>query len=261
MSTLSIITGAKRLETEKTAFDSPYAYDACFSSTVGASHAYTIVLTKYIYDIWSLLFIVLPACEGWRLVTYAYDSNFPALSMGINHPGRWLLSNYGILPLCTFYTYDSSECTHNASDANRPVLGQFECPSYGYDGSTMLSIIPSDYRTYSQTYTCDATEVYYYGYRYYVPETGRWASRDPLGDENIFQKTLTRKTLTERNRLRVRSTIFLYSFVRNAPTSFVDPFGLDIWACFRPTSFGFGNHEYIWNDKTAGSCGTSSSSG
>ncbi|MDA0768571.1 MAG: hypothetical protein O3A92_17300 [Verrucomicrobia bacterium] len=28
----------------------------------------------------------------------------------------------------------------------------------------------------------DQPQVYYYGYRYYDPVTGRWVSRDPIGE-------------------------------------------------------------------------------
>ena len=46
---------------------------------------------------------------------------------------------------------------------------------------------------------------YYYGYRQYIPELGRWASRDPIGEKG------------GRN---------LYRFVKNQPIRRVDIFGL-----------------------------------
>jgi len=48
--------------------------------------------------------------------------------------------------------------------------------------------------------------LYYYGYRYYDPETGRWLSRDPIGEVGGFN---------------------LYLFVNNNSINSVDPFGLD----------------------------------
>ncbi len=44
----------------------------------------------------------------------------------------------------------------------------------------------------------------YYGYRYYDPNTGRWPSRDPIGEEG---------------------GVNLYGFVRNSPIAFVDILG------------------------------------
>ena len=42
---------------------------------------------------------------------------------------------------------------------------------------------------FSTKYTDDETDLVYYGYRYYVPNTGRWTSRDPIGEpggENLY---------------------------------------------------------------------------
>ena len=58
------------------------------------------------------------------------------------------------------------------------------------------------------TPTTTASGVRYYGHRYYQPECGRWASRDPLDEEDGPN---------------------LCSFVQNMPTSAVDPFGLWKW--------------------------------
>jgi RHS repeat-associated protein len=48
------------------------------------------------------------------------------------------------------------------------------------------------------------TGLYYYGYRYYNPSTGRWPSRDPIGE---------------------RGGVNLYTFVKNSPLSWVDILG------------------------------------
>jgi len=58
---------------------------------------------------------------------------------------------------------------------------------------------------FSTKYLDDETGLFYYGYRYYDPSTGRWVNRDPIeewGGKN------------------------LYSFLGNEPTHYVDPFGL-----------------------------------
>jgi len=43
---------------------------------------------------------------------------------------------------------------------------------------------------FSTKYFDKETSLYYYGYRYYNPETSRWLSRDPLGDIIQDKKTL-----------------------------------------------------------------------
>ena len=51
--------------------------------------------------------------------------------------------------------------------------------------------------------------LYYYGYRYYNPSTGRWPSRDPLEEDG---------------------GVNLYAFVDNVPTAWIDPLGLALYA-------------------------------
>ena len=55
----------------------------------------------------------------------------------------------------------------------------------------------------------------------------------------------------------------LYQFVRNQPTTLIDPIGLAIWVCNRPVSgFPFvGNQGYLWDDTTKKPCGMNASGG
>ena len=57
----------------------------------------------------------------------------------------------------------------------------------------------------SAKYTDGETGLLYYGYRYYRPSTGRWLSRDPLGEKGGKN---------------------LYGFVENRPMGRTDPHGL-----------------------------------
>jgi RHS repeat-associated protein len=61
---------------------------------------------------------------------------------------------------------------------------------------------------FSTKYEDPETGWLYYGYRYYTPATGRWASRDPIGEEG---------------------GVNLNAFVSNDPFNFVDPWGLRIY--------------------------------
>jgi len=53
------------------------------------------------------------------------------------------------------------------------------------------------------------TGLYYYGYRYYNPSTGRWPSRDPLEEYAGFN---------------------IYQFAENNPISVIDIFGMGTWS-------------------------------
>jgi RHS repeat-associated protein len=62
------------------------------------------------------------------------------------------------------------------------------------------------------------------GRRYYNPSTGRWQSRDPIGDFG-FQEKLSTDRIEEGNGPN------LYAFVNNAPTTHYDVLGLFLAGC------------------------------
>ncbi|WP_353568649.1 RHS repeat-associated core domain-containing protein [Haloferula sargassicola] len=66
------------------------------------------------------------------------------------------------------------------------------------------------------------SELYYYGYRYYDPVTGRWPSRDPIGE---------------------RGGMNLYGFVGNNGVNWVDTLGASPYSGVHPTY-----NPDIWND-------------
>jgi len=67
---------------------------------------------------------------------------------------------------------------------------------------------------FSTKYQDDETDLLYYGYRYYNAGTGRWVSRDPIGE---------------------RGGLNLYAFVQNSPATTFDALGL-FDGCTCPTS-------------------------
>jgi RHS repeat-associated protein len=81
---------------------------------------------------------------------------------------------------------------------------------------------------FSTKYLDAETGLYYYGYRYYMPETGRWLGRDPLGEESILKFASHNQTREEQSKLRSRSLYPLYLFCGNNSIRFVDPLGLDV---------------------------------
>ena len=61
------------------------------------------------------------------------------------------------------------------------------------------------------------SDLYYYGYRYYNPSTGRWLSRDPIGEAGGFH---------------------LYAFCDNNAIRYIDAYGRDItdWTWVEPAA-------------------------
>ena len=80
-----------------------------------------------------------------------------------------------------------------------------------------------------------ATGLYYYGYRYYDPVTGRWPSRDPLGDEFFFLTYVAdyieefggSKAHLKIASLRDETYGCLYGFINNSSIDGYDLLGLD----------------------------------
>jgi len=73
---------------------------------------------------------------------------------------------------------------------------------------------------FSTKYVDSETGLIYYGYRYYVPETGRWSGRDPIDE---------------------RGGMNLYCILRNDSLNQVDPDGHASWS---PTAMDFGDGFY-----------------
>jgi len=78
----------------------------------------------------------------------------------------------------------------------------------------------------------------YYGNRFYDPETGRWPSRDPIGE---------------------RGGVNLYGFVRNRPIDRIDRLGLDVWV--ENTTSVYGYHRRVCVDEWEGPFETKPSDG
>ena len=77
------------------------------------------------------------------------------------------------------------------------------------------------------------TEFYYYGYRYYNPDTGRWLSRDPLGDEAFFKYHARGKSQEIIDDLKEESRKPAYVFLKNDGINKSDFLGLAYFA-YRP---------------------------
>ena len=99
---------------------------------------------------------------------------------------------------------------------------------------------------FSTKYQDDETVLLYYGYRYYQPSVGRWASRDPLGDYAFSSVYRTDKTDEEKIALWWESLRPTYTFIYNDGINNIDRLGLDRWLVIS------GIHAYVvvehWDD-------------
>jgi len=154
---------------------------------------------------------------------------------------------------------------------------------------------PETRRKNAPTPTKTASGMFFYGYRYYDPETGRWLNRDPIGERSLkydsleygeilsASKELSQPALIELINLSARSgmssqtyrssrtilhiqgrknSVNLYSFIDNDGLNDVDLLGL-LQVCSSP-AFGLesANHAYLsGTEDGVESCGQNNSSG
>ncbi|MEZ5276819.1 MAG: RHS repeat-associated core domain-containing protein [Opitutaceae bacterium] len=93
------------------------------------------------------------------------------------------------------------------------VAGRYEYAPYGE--ILRSSGIPASNNPirFSSRYQDDETGLVYFGRRYYSPATGRWLSRDPLGED---------------------AGPNLYAYAENDPVNQIDPIGENVYAVTRP---------------------------
>ena len=105
---------------------------------------------------------------------------------------------------------DGSETLHDtppddASPAGSTPVRPKTPPGSPSSGNALNSLDRSTFR--EEDPAGNGVDVAQYGYRFYDPVTGRWPSRDPLGE---------------------RGGVNLYGFVKNRPIEAIDLLGLDL---------------------------------
>ena len=99
----------------------------------------------------------------------------------------------------------------NAADGN--VASRYDYGPFGEVLRASGTMAKTNPFRFSTKYTDDETDFVYYGYRYYNPSTGRWLSRDPIGEAGGMN---------------------LYGMVDNNPVNFVDTDGRQIYPNYKP---------------------------
>ena len=82
------------------------------------------------------------------------------------------------------YFYDGNGNVGQLLDSSDgSVAAAYEYAPFGGLTSAMGSYAEINPFRFSSKYADGVTGLYYYGYRYYSPELGRWMSRDPIGED------------------------------------------------------------------------------
>jgi len=145
--------------------------------------------------------------------------------------GAISMTVYGTNAGTYFYCYDANgNVVALVNAANGTVAAQYE---YGPFGELIRATGPMakvNPFMFSTKYYDWETGLYYYGARYYNTSTGRWLSRDPLGDQVFFAQLVDAHRAWTDADLDIISYEALkpcYLFVGNDPVNGIDLFGLD----------------------------------
>ena len=153
-----------------------YAYDYLgrrIRKTVGVSQG-----VRYLYDGWNLI----AEYDGTTLAkSYTWGMDLSGTMQGAGGVGGLLSVKEGST---SYYpTYDGNGNVSDYLDVTSSHVAHYEYDAFGNivaSGGAKVGDFAHRFSTKPQDVE---TGLYYYGYRYYDPVTGRWPSRDPLEEK------------------------------------------------------------------------------
>ncbi|MEO8616078.1 MAG: RHS repeat-associated core domain-containing protein [Luteolibacter sp.] len=198
-----------------------YQYDA-FSRRIAQTTGSNI--TAYLYDGWNCIAeysysssTQLSATNPQLQKTRLWGTDLSGTLQGAGGVGGLLCETINNQPstLNYFPTYDGNGNVSEYLTSTGTIAAHFE---YDPFGNTVVNTDTAGLFNYRfSTKPLDSeTGLYYYGYRYYDPQIGRWPSRDPIEEEG---------------------GVNLYGYVGGNPLNFFDPDGRDAY----PTGDGWYN--------------------
>ena len=196
-----------------------YSYDAKSRRT--SKQVDSTPAIYYLYDGWNMI-ADYTIDDSLSLIqnSYSWGMDLSGSMQGAGGVGGLLaVTNHDSQSTDHFFpTYDGNGNVSEYLDASGIMQAHYE---YDPFGNTTVSTgnKATDFFHRFSTKPLDAeTGLYYYGYRYYDPVTGRWPSRDPIEE---------------------RGGINLYGMVRNSPINRIDFLGLK--DCVIRIVFGHGD--------------------
>ncbi len=160
---------------------------------------------RFVYDGWNVI-----EEQGTTSKYYVWGLDLSQSFQGAGGIGG-LLTQVDVGALKSYaYLFDGNGNVGQLIDnSDGSIDAHYEYDPYGNElVASGVAAASNPYR-FSTKYLDSEFNLYYYGFRYYDPETGRWLNRDPIQENG---------------------GINLYSFVFNKPINFTDPFGLALYA-------------------------------
>ena len=151
-------------------------------STNSGSSWVSASTNSFVYDGWNLI-AELNGANNALIRSYMWGNDLSGSMRGAGGVGGLLKVTYaGASVTNSFVAYDGNGNVSgliNAADGS--IVARYE---YGPFGEVLRATGPmaNPFR-FSTKYQDDETDLAYYGYRYYNANTGRWLSRDPIGEQ------------------------------------------------------------------------------
>lgn len=138
---------------------------------------------KFIYDGWNVVAVLNAASSNALLRTYTWGMDLSGSLQGAGGVGGLLATSEisgGTISATYHYTYDANGNVSEVLDNSGGIAAHYEYDAFGNTVSSSGTYAATNAYRFSTKPQDSVSELYYYGYRYYNPSTGRWLSRDPI---------------------------------------------------------------------------------
>ncbi len=122
-----------------------------------------------------------------------------------------------------YYLYDGNGNVGQLVNSDVPgfVAAHYEYDPFGNIIKAEGGYKDSNPYRFSTKYYDTEMGLYYYGFRYFLPEMGRWINKDPIFEKGNFATAKVKDMLSDVDFTQI------YCFVKNDPANRTDPFGLN----------------------------------
>jgi RHS repeat-associated protein len=136
---------------------------------------------RFVYDGWNLIAVLNPQLALVRSFVWGLDLS--GSLQGAGGVGGLLEVNDAVNGV-QFAAYDGNgNVAAQVAGASGTTSAQYEYGPFGEGIRATGPMAKANPFRFSTKYQDDETDLLYYGYRYYNTSTGRWISRDPLGED------------------------------------------------------------------------------
>ncbi|WP_124330624.1 RHS repeat domain-containing protein [Desulfonema ishimotonii] len=155
-----------------------------YSGTPGSWNAVPDETRVFVYDGWNLIRETVTAGASDSDTYYVWGLDLSQSVQGAGGIGGLLCSVSG--GEVRQYTYDANGNVGQLVDEDGVIVAYYEYDPFGNEIRADGAGAQNNPFRFSAKYLDAETGLYYYGFRYYSAELGRWISRDPIGEKGGF---------------------------------------------------------------------------